>query len=314
MARPETKILYRDGGYSRARGVALVLTGAILWGVSGTAAQFLFQNAKINVEWLTVFRLLASGLLLLGLYYRKEKERIWGIWRDKSGRASIILFGLLGMPGVQYTYFAAIKNSNAATATVLQSLGPVIITCYLAFNLRRLPGFREIIAVALAVLGTFFLVTHGSIHRLSVSGLTLFWGLCSAFAAAFYTLQPRKLLRKWGSVVVVGWGMLIGGAGLSFIHPPWLAAGEFTFHSIVSIAFIIIFGTLIAFVCYLESLRYLSASETSVLATAEPLSAALLSLIWLHVSFGFYDYVGALFVMSTIFILSMKGKHASAKS
>lgn len=294
--------------------MALVLTGAILWGVSGTVAQFLFQNLKINVEWLTVLRLLLSGLLLLGVNYNKEKAKIWGIWKDKSGRISIILFGLFGMLGVQYAYFAAIKNGNAATATVLQSLGPVIITCYLAFSLRRLPKFKEIMAVSLAVFGTFLLVTHGSVHRLSVSVLTLFWGLCSAFAAAFYTLQPRKLLHKWGSIVVVGWGMLIGGAGLSFIHPLWMMTGKFTFSSIVSIGFIIIFGTLIAFFCYLESLNYLSASETSVLATAEPLSAALLSVIWLRIPFGFFDYVGALFIMSTIFILSMKDKHASAMS
>ncbi|MDN3954488.1 DMT family transporter [Sporolactobacillus laevolacticus] len=308
MEKQTQATLYETKSYTRVKGVALVLTGAILWGVSGTVAQFLFQHLKVNVEWLSVLRMLVSGILLLGLCYKKERSRIWGIWADKSGRISIILFGLIGMLGVQYTYFAAIDHSNAATATVLQSLGPVIITCYLAVNLKRLPNFMEIAAVGLAVLGTFFLVTHGNIHRLSVSGLTLFWGLSSAFAAAFYTLQPRKLLRKWGSVVIVGWGMLIGGVGLSFVHPPWIISGEFSLYSIASIAFIIIFGTLVAFFCYLESLNYLSASETSILATAEPLSAAILSVLWLRVSFGFFDYLGALFVISTIFILAMKNR------
>lgn len=308
MEKQTQATLYEAKSYTRVKGVALVLTGAILWGVSGTVAQFLFQHLKVNVEWLSVLRMLMSGILLLGLCYKKKRSRIWGIWADKSGRISIILFGLIGMLGVQYTYFAAIDHSNAATATVLQSLGPVIITCYLAVNLKRLPNFMELAAVGLAVLGTFFLVTHGNIHRLSVSGLTLFWGLSSAFAAAFYTLQPRKLLRKWGSVVIVGWGMLIGGVGLSFVHPPWIISGEFSLQSIGAIAFIIIFGTLVAFFCYLESLNYLSASETSILATAEPLSAAILSVLWLHVSFGFFDYLGALFVISTIFILSMKNR------
>ncbi|MDF2790854.1 MAG: protein of unknown function transrane [Neobacillus sp.] len=88
----------------------------------------------------------------------------------------------------------------------------------------------------------------------------------------------------------------------------------YTLQSIGAIAFIIIFGTLIAFFCYLESLNYLSPSETSLLATAEPLSAAILSVLWLHISFGFFDYLGALFIISTIFILSMKNRHVSSDS
>ncbi|MDF2791591.1 MAG: hypothetical protein K0S80_4693, partial [Neobacillus sp.] len=154
MEKRIEQTVHRAKNYSRIKGVALVLTGAILWGISGTVAQFLFQYIKVNVEWLSVLRMLMSGVLLLGLCYKKERSRIWGIWADKSGRISIILFGLIGMLGVQYTYFAAIDHSNAATATVLQSLGPVIITCYLAVSLKRLPNIKEIVAVGLAVLGT----------------------------------------------------------------------------------------------------------------------------------------------------------------
>ncbi|NRW69892.1 hypothetical protein [Clostridium beijerinckii] len=56
------------------------------------------------------------------------------------------------------------------------------------------------------MLGTSFIITKGNIHSISISRLALFWGIASAFAAAFYTLQPRLLLRKWGSILVAGWG------------------------------------------------------------------------------------------------------------
>lgn len=294
----------------RAKGIALVLSGAVLWGVSGTIAQYLFQHLKMDMQWLTVMRLLVSGLLLLGFCYGRERNRVTGVWKDPASRRDLIFFAVFGMLGVQYTYFAAIRYGNAATATILQSLECVIVPCFLAARFRRMPGRRTLFAVFLAVAGTFLLVTHGSFTTLSISGKALFWGILTAFTAAFYTLQPIKLLHQWGADVTVGWGMLIGGAVLSFIHPPWHAAGNFSPAAVPGIAFVILFGTLVAFLCYLEGLKYLSASETTVLATAEPLSAAFLTVVWLHVPLGFFDWAGALMIISTIFILALKGKHA----
>jgi drug/metabolite transporter (DMT)-like permease len=296
--------------YPRPKGMALVLTGAALWGISGTVAQFLFQLQGFSPEWLVVVRLLISGIILLILASSngKDKQGVWGIWKNKQDVISLLLFSILGMLAVQYTYFAAIKYSNAATATVLQYLGPSMIACYLAFISKRLPTSKEIMAVVLALIGTFLLVTKGNIQSLSISGWALFWGLASAVALAFYTLQPHKLLSKWGSTVVIGWGMLIGGISFSFIHPPWSFQGNWSLASFFAVAFIVIFGTLIAFYCYLESLKYISATETSLLACIEPLSAAILSVIWLQVSFGLGEWLGTLCILTTIMILSVVKK------
>jgi len=291
---------------SRKKGIVLVLVGAILWGVSGTVAQFLFQQQGFSPEWLVVVRLLLSGVLLLAFAYKKEKHRVWEIWLDKYDRLSIIIFGILGMLAVQYTFFAAIKHGNAATATILQYLAPVLIMCYSALRLKRIPNKMEGLALLLAVSGTFLLVTQGSIHTLSISGWALFWGLTSAIALAFYTLHPLKLLARWGSTIVVGWGMLIGGICFSFIHPPWVFEGKWSISSFLAVVFVVAFGTIIAFYCYLESLKYINASEASLLACAEPLTAAFIAILWLHVTFGYAEWIGTLFILSTISILSIK--------
>ncbi|MBU8878965.1 EamA family transporter [Bacillus sp. FJAT-29790] len=297
---------------SRTKGIALVLIGAVLWGVSGTVAQYLFQQKGFSPEWLVVIRLLIAGTILLGAASTKEKHRVWAIWKNKRDVFSLVLFSILGMLAVQYTFFAAIKHSNAATATILQYLAPVLISCYLAVRTKRLPMKIEIIAIVLAVFGTFLLVTHGSIQNLSISGAALFWGLTSAVALAYYTLQPLKLLSRWGSSITIGWGMLIGGISFSFIHPPWRFEGQWSLDSYLAVIFIVIFGTLIAFYCYLESLKYINASEASLLACIEPLSAAFLAVIWLGVTFGLEDWLGTLCIICTIVILSLiKNKEVS---
>ncbi|MBM7660932.1 drug/metabolite transporter (DMT)-like permease [Bacillus mesophilus] len=285
-------------------GVTLVLVAAILWGVSGTVAQFMFQVKGFNAGWLVVIRLLFAGLLMLMVTYPKQKHKVWKIWRSKQERIHLVLFGLLGMLGVQYTYFAAIEASNAATATILQYLGPVVILFYLVIRARRSPTYKELIVIILALIGTFLLVTDGTVHSLTLSKGGLFWGLASAIALAFYTLHPASLIKKWGTMVVVGWGMLIGGIGFSFIFHPWDIQGTWDSSSIFALLFIIVFGTLIPFYCYLESMNYISPSETSTLACAEPLSAAVVSIIWLHVSFGWVQWIGTIFILATIMLIS----------
>lgn len=289
---------------ARIKGIILVVIGAMLWGVSGTVAQYLFQKESFSPEWLVVIRLLTSGMILLLYAFMKGDQDIWAIWMYKHTILNLILFSIIGMVGVQYTYFAAIKYGSAATATILQYLSPVIVTCYLAAHTKKMPNLQEITAVILAMLGAFLIITKGNIHSISISKLSLFWGISSAFAAAFYTLQPRVLLDKWSSTVVVGWGMLIGGIAFSFIHQPWKFTGHWYVISAFAVIFVVLFGTLIAFYCYLESLKYIQPTEASVLSSIEPLSAAFLSVLCLHVSLDVSQWLGTICIIFTVVILS----------
>jgi drug/metabolite transporter (DMT)-like permease len=295
-------------GQDRFKGILMVTVGAALWGLSGTAAQQLFQNIGVPTGWLVTVRLLFSGGILIAIgLLSKEREKVWGIWKDRKTRLEIIIFGVLGLLGVQYTYFASIETGNSAVATLLQYLAPIFITVYFILRYRVFPSLIDLTAIILALLGTFLLLTNGSIKNFAVSNISVAWGILSGIALAFYTLYPVHLLKKWGSIVVVGWGMIIGGVGLSFIHPPWkIDIHEWSFHTLSLIGFVIIFGTLIAFFLYMESLRYITPKETSLLSCTEPLVAVISAIVFLHVSFGLLQAIGALFVLAMVILLSFK--------
>lgn len=288
----------------RAKGIALVIIAALFWGVSGTVAQYLFELG-FTVEWLVSIRLTVSGIIMLMYARIIKKQRIWDIWTIKVDIVRLLLFSFFGMLAVQYTFFEAISHSNAATATILQYLAPIMIAVYAAIKLRRVPELKEVIAIAFAVAGTFLLVTQGNFSSLSISGAALFWGIGSAVALAIYTLAPHNLLARWGSIQVVGWSMLVAGFSFSIIYPPWNFSGEVSLITISAVFFIVIFGTLLAFNFYLESLKYITPSETSLLACIEPLSAAVLSVVWLQVKFGLVEWVGAIFIVGTVTILAI---------
>ena len=289
-------------------GALLALMSAVFWGVSGASAQFVFERKGVTVDFLVTYRLLSAGILLL-LYARLRGFSIWGIWRERWAAISLLIFGIVGMLAVQYTYFAAIRYSNAATGTILQYVGPTFIAVYFVFVRRRLPTLPEAAAVALAFLGTVLLVTHGDLGTLEISAAALFWGLSSALALAFYSIYPVKLLRHFPATVLVGWSMVIGGIGFTAFSQPTTVPGTWDFSTFAAVAFIVFFGTFIGFYSYLGAVKRIGPEKSSLYACAEPLTAALVAVLWLDVPFGLVDWAGAACIVATIFILNVTPTH-----
>lgn len=227
----------------------------------------------------------------------------------------MIIFGLLGMLAVQYTYMASIKHGNAAVATLLQYLAPVMIIVYLVLRKQTAPTRRDLMSVSLALVGCFFLLTNGSISHLSVPTLAIIWGVLSGIALAFYTLYAIPLLKQYDSLVIVGWAMIIGGLALSFVHPPWqIDFISLTLEVYLSLVFVIIFGTMIAFWFYIESLQSLLPKESSLLGSIEPLAAVLTTVFWLKEPFGIFQWVGTSCIIIMIFFLALsKETHSKSK-
>lgn len=296
---------------ARKTGLFLVITGAIFWGISGTVAKKLFQ--QIDVNWLVTTRLLIAGVLLLALQFLiKDRTQIWGVWKNRRTAFQLVVYGLVGMLSVQYTYMASIQRGNAAVATLLQYLAPIMIIIYLILRKHTVFTRKDLSAIFLAVVGCFFLLTNGSISQLSVPTIAIVWGILSAIALAFYTLYAIPLLKQYDSLVIVGWAMVIGGFGLSLVHPPWqIDFQSLSLETILYLAFVIIFGTMIAFWFYIESLQSLSPKETSFLSSLEPLAAVLTTVFWLKEPFGFFQWVGVICIIGLILLLAFDKKPSS---
>ncbi|MFR3729496.1 DMT family transporter [Lacrimispora sp.] len=290
--------------HSQKKGCIMTLSGGILWGLSGTCGQYLMQAKGLTADWLIPIRLVLAGILLLGVCAWKDGKRVFQIIRERKDLVDIIIFGIFGMSMCQYTYFAAISYSNAGTATVLEYIGPVLVMLYVSFRTGKAPEKVELFAVILAVLGTVLLATHGNLKSLVISHQALFWGLVSAVTLAIYTVQPGRLLNKYGSMLVTGWGMMIGGILLCLFFRPWTMNVSVDGTIIGGMAFIILVGTIIAFVCYMEGVKRVGPKKGSLFAAVEPVSATVFSVLLLHVSFGLMDLLGFVCIVSTIFLLT----------
>lgn len=262
----------------------------------------------MTADYLTAIRTLTAGILLLAIDALINKNNIFHIWQDRESRRKLLAFGLLGMLSVQYTYFKAIAYSNAPTATIIEYIMPIIILLWITVRDRTLPHVFHIICAGLAFFGTAILTTHGSLTTLSISRQALFWGILSAFAAAFYTVQPRWLLLRWSSPQVIGWAMLIAGIGASLLFPPLAYPGTLDIYAAGNIIYICVLGTALAFWAYITSTKYIPPQETSILNATEPLASIVFSVLLLNVSFQLPEMLGTLLIIIPVIYITLKRK------
>ena len=290
----------------KLRGMTLASIASSLWAVSGISGEILFKKFNFSSDWLVSTRTLISGILLFLIVIFIEKKSILRPLKNKIDCAGIILFGTAGMYLVQYTYFKTIELSNVSFATILQFTAPFFIFIYESIKNKKVPAVSTVILLFMTILGVIFIATKGNFSNLSVSLEALLLGIISAIMIAFYSTYPKKLLKKYGSITVVGWGMIVGSIISNVIHPIWKIEGDVNTQSIIQVMIVVILGTSIAYLIYIASLNYISSSLAGILTAFEPVLAAILSVAIFGLKFSFIEIVGFLLVFVSIFILEKR--------
>ncbi len=288
------------------RGVMCTLLGGICWGFSGSCGQFLFDHYHVDPTWLTTVRMLCAGLVMVAYVLLRQRERVTACWRNQRDAVKLAAFGVFGMLFSQFTYLQAINATNAGTATVLQYIGPVLVMVLVCFTARRMPTVREAVSIVLAVAGTFFIATHGDLHTMQISTAGLFWGLLSAVSLVAYTLLPKELTPVYGTMLVTGFGALIGGAALLVLTHPWPLVISLPPAGWLGVAGMVLIGTVAAYPLYLQGVNDLGAVKASMLASIEPVAATVISVVWLGSRFVAMDLVGFVCILTTVFLLAKK--------
>ncbi|MEA0562089.1 DMT family transporter [Lysinibacillus irui] len=295
----------------RLKGIVFIVSGAILWGATGPLMEWLLNHTPLTVSFMLTIRLTVAGILLL-TYLLLTGKNIFGIWQQKLWGRQLIIFGIAGMLGVQFAFVAAINESNAVLATLLQFLAPIFVVAYVSLSLKKMPPKYQVLGIVGTLIGLFLLLTNASFESLLISPKALLWGIAVGLTFAFYTLYPARLMKEWGVLLVVGWGMLVGGFTLGLVSRVWQSNqwGVLTdFKILILLAALIFFGT-VAFILFLSSMKYITAVETSILSSIEPLTAMIISVIVFGTSLGFWQLIGVFVMLVCVTWLSVAGEKA----
>lgn len=291
-----------------ARGIAFAALGGICWGFSGTCAQLMTAGFGVPVAWIVCVRLLLGASLFLSVCLFREPRKLLAALRDARSLLRIGAFALFGVLLTQVSYVSSISYTNAGIGTVLERLGLIVIMAFACVRSRRLPRKRELWGLGLAIVGTFLIATKGTVGALSIPGEGLFWGMVSAAAFACYTLMPGKALERWGSFIVTGLAMLLGGVVATAFVRPWTIPVDITPDSAGVLAAMVLVGTFAAYLFYLQGVKDAGPVRAGLVGCVEPMSAAAFSALWLGTPFAFLDMVGFGMILVMVFLVTQHGK------
>lgn len=293
-------------------GIILTLLGATLWGVSGTSVQFVGNFRNMNLEWLLTMRLITAGLLTVLYGWIRQGNTIFNVFRNWRDTLGLIIFGVFGMALCQYTYFRSIVIAGAGIATVLQYLAPSMIIIYLLMRYGKRPSTGEIISVILALVGTICLMGNNGFSFESFRSDVLFWGLLSAVGVAVYSVSPVRLLATYGTIPIVGFGMLLSGlvAAALFQQPHSYATWDVW--TVVGCFNVVFLGTIVSFNAYLEGVKRIGAVSGSILSSIEPISAAFFGWALLGNQFNWVGILGMAMIIATVIIIALEKRGQSS--
>lgn len=294
MAEAHAGTASRAGSYHmNLRGVACALAGGALWGFSGTAVSYLFRSSGIDPMWVMSVRMVLAGILFLLFSVARGDRRPFELLRDKSAVRDLLLFAGAGLFLNQFSYLMVIQATNSATATVLQSLQLLPVAAVACVIGRRAPKRREVIGMVLALAGTFLITTGGDPSQMALPPAGLAFGLLAALGGAGLAVFPGKILSTYGVSAVNGWAMLLVGLIAAPFVPDWgQAVASFDISCWVVFGALVVLGTWCSYLFYMQGVHEIGSLKTAMLSTVEPISATVLSALWIGVVFSPTDLLG----------------------
>jgi drug/metabolite transporter, DME family len=274
-----------------------VLLAAVLFGTTGTAQAL--GPAGLSPLTVGAARVVLGGGVLGLLAFAGTRARA------RMSRALVLCAGA-AIAIYQLMFFEAVHRAGVAVGAVVAiGSGPVAAGLLERGFGHTWPGARWLAATALAIAGIAALSFGGTGHApASPTGILL--ALASGTAYATYTVIAKRLLSAGaGPVRVMGAAFGVG----SLLLLPVLLIGDtqwlHTTRGVELAAYLAVGPTILAYLLFARGLRRLTASETTTIVLAEPVTATVLGVVVLHQPLGATAIIGVLLVIAGIGVLAL---------
>ena len=253
------------------RGYALVAAGAAMFALNATMARYLLDD---GVSALRLSQLRSAGsLLILLAVLAAARPRLLGV--DRRDLPALAFLGIAGLALVHASYFLAVARLEIGVAVTIQYLAPVLLLLWLrGVHGRRLaPGLWAAVAIAFAGC----LLAARAYDTAALDALGVLAALAAAVTFAIYMVGSERAGHVHEPVTTLFWAFGFASVLWAVATPWWgFPSGELGSARNVLLALgVVLIGTLLPFICMVAALRHVPAPRAAVVATLEPVLAAL---------------------------------------
>lgn len=286
----------------------MVLLAAVLWGTLGPTFKGLnavgAEPAHIGF-WRA---LLACGLLGGWLALRRPAL----LRLERRDLPLFVAYGLISVAIFFVIYPAAVQRSTVAVAAVLLYTAPAWVALLAALLFGEALTWRKAGAIALAFVGTALVAGATDPAAMRANGWGVAAGLASGLTYAGFSLFGKAALRRYHPATTMFYALLFGALFLLPVvlrdWPPLVAPLQSS-TGILLLLYIGLVPTTGSLMLYTTGLHRLNdAGRASILATVEPLVAALLGFLLLGETLEPTQWLGGALILAGIAILSWQGR------
>ena len=254
-------------------GYALAAIAAAMWAFNGSFARLLIDDG-VSPFHLSEMRSALSFVLLVGFLAVWKRDQL-RVRRDEL--PALAWFGIGGLAMVHATYFLAIERLDVGVALTIQYLGPLLILLWLRFAHGRRMARSLWGAVALSAVGSFLVVR--AYDAGSLDGIGLAFAFAAAITFGIYMVAAERAGRGHAPATTLTYGFGFATLFWLVVRPPWtFPFGEFGDLENVALGLgVALIGTLIPFILMVTALRHIPAPRAAVVATLEPVLAAIIA-------------------------------------
>lgn len=280
------------------KGYLFIVAAASCWGFIGIFSSIAFKEGLGPLE-VAFWRAVLAWVLFGGqAVFRKETHLV------KKDIPLLFIFGLLGISLFYVSYQYAVKTGGAAFASVLLYTAPAWVVVCSFFIYREKLSFMKTLSVLLVITGVFLISRSGGGTNTGVAiGVTaIMSGLASGFCYSLYYTIGKYFSSRYSSANLFLYVIPVGAVGIypfvEFSHKSAVAWWALIGVSLVS--------TFVANHCYYKGLKYLEAGRASIVATLEPVVAAVSAYFILGEYFSVAGYLGASLIITAVIVTIYK--------
>jgi drug/metabolite transporter (DMT)-like permease len=278
--------------------------------------SFAFVAGKIGVTYcppliLLTARFLLAGLLILAVSaFRRDAGSL--SWRD------VIVFAILGVAnnalylGLGYT---GLKSVSAGLGGLIVSANPVFTAVLAAIFLGEALTWRKILGLVLGMAGVGFIVWHRmSVGTDSLHGILFTLASLASIVTGtilFKLFAPKGSLWIGNGIQNIAAGIVLTPVALTFAD---VHAIQFTSGLIGAFAFLVLGGSILAYLLWFHLLKVCGATAASAYHFLMPPLGMLFAYLVLGEHVEVRDLLGIVPVAIGIYLVTRPAKSLSGKS
>lgn len=225
--------------------------------------------------------------------------------RLKKAWKSVLMLGMLGIGAFNTLLYTGLQTTTAVNGLLLQSMQPGLILLLGVILFGDRARLLQLIGIVLSIIGALMIILQGD--PAALTGLKLNGGDLVISAAVIIWSLYTVLLRKRPKVHPMSFlaaTVTIGVAALFPLYISELASGRLIVNqaeSWLAIAYVGLFPSLIAYLCFNRGVELLGPSTTGLYLNIMPVIGALLAVIFLNEAIRWFHFAGiALIAMGII--------------